>query len=251
MNKHNSSLFVVFHSRLHEEQYSGIESTFLYAKVGDKPVEVTSPKIKERIVYHKEMPVSINKGKHWAESEFLISMYESMKAHPQYNNDKEWIGFMQYDHTTEDLVPFLENNLSKLNDKTIISFVPIDMSYEIDMNHIAMDVNNPQKLQGDPLCYFLMIADYNKFYGTNHSYMSFRSRNKTIALCSSFIITTKNFMEMMKFCTWAAEKNNLDQFDPARIHRMAGGLMERYYGCWLALSNINLIEFPLKGLPRL
>jgi hypothetical protein len=96
-----------------------------------------------------------------------------------------------------------------------------------------------------------MISDYNEFYGTNHTYKDFLQNNETIALCSSFVITTENFMKMMEFCVWAAEKNDLNQYDIARKHRIAGGLMERYYGCWLALSAVKLTKFALDELPRM
>jgi hypothetical protein len=251
----NCSLFVVFHSRLHEEQYLDREDAFAYAKVGDAPMQVSSPKILQGVIQPRSMPVFTDKGKHWAESEFLISMYNSLKKDPNYNSGSEWIGFMQYDHackstTGEDLLNFLQENLDKVDGSTAISFVPINLQNEVYYNHIAMDFSDPQKLQGDPLCYFPMISDYNKFYGTNHTYMEFRKNNESIALCSAFVMTTKNFMKMMEFCIWAADKNNLDQFDPARKHRLAGGLMERYYGCWMALSGVKLIEFPLMALEK-
>lgn len=251
----NCSLFVVFHSRLHEEQYLGNESIFNYAKVGDAPAEVSSVRILERVVSCRLMPGFVEKGKHWAESEFLISMYNTLRKNPDYNKGSKWIGFLQYDHgcgstSGQDLVAFLKGNLDKIDESSVVSFVPINLDSEIDSNHIAMDFSNPQKLQGDPLCYFPMIADYNKFYGTKRTYMEFRKNNQSIALCSAFVMTTENFMKMMEFCIWAADKNNLDQFDPERKHRLAGGLMERYYGCWIALSQIKLIEFPLSDIGR-
>ena len=251
----NCSLFVVFHLRLHEEQYLDKENCFTYGKVGDAVMEVSSPKILDRVIQCRQMPGFTDKGKHWAESEFLISMYNSLKEDPNYNGGSELVGFLQYDHaikstTGEDLIDFLFRNLEQVDSSTAISFVPINLQAEVTYNHIAMDFSNTQKLQGDPLCYFTMIADYNKFYGSDHTYTDFRKNNQSIALCSSFVMTTENFMKMMEFCIWAAEKNNLDQFDPARRHRLAGGLMERYYGCWMALSGIKLIEFPLNALER-
>ena len=185
----------------------------------------------------------------------LISLYHSLKKNPNCLNGSQWVGFLQYDHSCKskeniDLIEYLKTNLELIDERSIISFVPIDMNIELNSNHIAMDFSNPQKLQGDPLCYFPMIADYNKFYGTNHKYTDF-IRNKTIALCSAFVISTTNFMKMMEFVIWAADKNNLDQFDPERKHRLAGGLMERYYGTWIALSGIEIVKFPLGELKHL
>ena len=251
----NCSLFVIFHSRLHEEQYTGNEEAYTFVKVGDMPAKISSPKIREGVVVCRNMPGFVDKGKHWAESEFLISLYHSLKKNPNCLNGSQWVGFLQYDHSCKskeniDLIEYLKTNLELIDERSIISFVPIDMNIELNSNHIAMDFSNPQKLQGDPLCYFPMIADYNKFYGTNHKYTDF-IRNKTIALCSAFVISTTNFMKMMEFVIWAADKNNLDQFDPERKHRLAGGLMERYYGTWIALSGIEIVKFPLGELKHL
>jgi len=251
----NCSLFVVFHSRLHEEQYLDNEEAYTFAKVGDMPAEISSAKIRDGVINCRNMPGFVDKGKHWAESEFLISLYYSLKKNPNCLKGSRWVGFLQYDHTCtsrkgENLLANLQENLEQIGDEKIVCFAPIDLATEINSNHIAMDFSNPQKLRGDPLCYFPMIADYNKFYGTNHKYTDF-IRNKTIALCSAFVISTANFMKMMEFVIWAADKNNLDQFDPERKHRLAGGLMERYYGTWIALSGIELVEFPLGELTHL
>lgn len=251
----NCSLFVIFHSRLHEEQYLGNEVAYTFVKVGDMPAEIVSSKIREGVIECRNMTGFVDKGKHWAESEFLISLYHTLKKNPNYLNDSRWVGFLQYDHTStsrkgENLLAYLQENLEQISDEKVVCFAPIDLATEINSNHIAMDFSNPQKLRGDPLCYFPMIADYNKFYGTNHKYIDF-TRNKSIALCSAFVISTVNFMKMMEFVIWAADKNNLDQFDPERKHRLAGGLMERYYGTWIALSGIELVEFPLGELEHL
>jgi len=248
-----SKLFVVFHSKLHENQYLGKEDRYTFAKVGEQTMFIESDLIKGRVTDSRTMPVFVNKGKHWAESEFLISLYETVKANPSYLGDSEFVGFTQYDHTTSsksgvDLISFLDS--VTLDDSNYVSMSPIDMGEEIHRNHIAMDFSNPQKLQGDPLCYFPMIADYNRFYGTNRKYADFVSSPK-IALCSSFVMSVKNFMKMMEFCVWSSTRNNLDQFDPQRKHRLAGGLMERYYGCWLILSGLNMIQFQVSGLERL
>lgn len=250
----NCSLFIIFHSRLHEEQYLGNEEAYTFVKVGDMPAEISSSKIREGVVVCRNMPGFVDKGKHWAESEFLISLYHSLKKSPNCLNGSHWVGFLQYDHTCtsrkgENVLAHLQENLEKIGDEKVVCFAPIDLTTEVSSTRIAMDFSNPQKLQGDPLCYFPMIADYNKFYGTNHKYTDF-IRNKTIALCSAFVMSTTNFMKMMEFVIWAADKNNLDQFDPERKHRLAGGLMERYYGTWIALTGLGIHEFQVDELSK-
>jgi hypothetical protein len=252
------SMFVVFHSHLHEELYQGKENAYYYAKVGDKPASVSSAEIRNRIVTAKDLPGFVSKGKHWAESEFLFALYHTMKTDPKYLENSTHIGVTQYDHNctsyinNEHLVDFLSEKLYTITNDVVLSLVPIEFNYEVYGNSIAMDFSDPQKQQGTPLCYFTMISNYNKYYGTSYTFSDlFRMIGKNISLCSSFVMTKENFMEMMAFCTWAADKNNLDQFDPARIWRAAGGYMERYYGCWIALSNKRLVEFPISSLPRL
>jgi len=234
----NCSLFVIFHSRLHEEQYMGNEEAYTFAKVGDMPAKISSLKIRDGVIDCRNMPVFVDKGKHWAESEFLISLYYSLKKTPNCLNGSRWVGFLQYDHTCtsrkgENVLDHLQENLEQIGDEKIVCFAPIDLA------------NDSKQVP----CYSMMIADYNEFYGTNHKYTDFIG-NKTIALCSAFVISTANFMKMMEFAIWAADKNNLDQFDPERKHRLSGGLMERYYGTWIALTGLGIHEFQVDELPK-
>lgn len=252
------SMFVVFHSRLHEDLYLNNENEYFYAKVGENLIEINSEKIKNRIVVTDKLPGFVQKGKHWAESEFLFSLYFTMKNNSKYLEDSTHIGITQYDHTCtsyvtgENLINFFETNGASIGKNEVLSLVPIEFNYEVYKNSIAMDYTNPQKQQGTPLCYFTMIANYNRYYGTSYTFSDlYKMVGKNISLCSSFVMTKENFMEMMAFCTWAAEKNNLDQFDPARIWRAAGGYMERYYGTWIALSGKKTIGFPVSAMPRL
>jgi len=247
------SLHIVFHSGLHEDQYAGVEESFTFAKVGDHPIKVSNPKIAERVMRCDSLSGFIPMGSNWAESEFLFALYRTMLKEPN-RIATSWIGFLQYDHliTSDEgvsLVDFIDGELGAMEDG-VISFAPIDMRYEINGNHIAMDFSDPQKLQGDPRCYFPMIAQYNKFHGTKWSYSDLIS-NDCLALCSSFIMRKDRFMDMMRFCSWATSVNDLNLFDPLRKHRMAGGLMERYYATWIALRRLRLHKFKLAGLPRL
>lgn len=244
---------IVFHSGLHETQYQGIEDRFVFAKVGSHPVAVNNPKIVERIVRCESLSGFEPMGSHWAESEFLFALYRTMLKQPDAVKTP-WIGFLQYDNSIlcDDgtrLVDFIDGELIGMEDGVVL-FAPIDMQYEIHGNHIAMDFSDPQKLQGDPRCYFPMIAQYNKFHGTKWSYADLISKD-CLALCSSFIMRTDRFMDMMRFCTWATSVADLNLFDPLRKHRMAGGLMERYYGTWIALRQLKLRKFRLGAMARL
>lgn len=244
---------IVFHSGLHETQYQGIEDRFVFAKVGSHAWTVANPRIAERIISCESLSGFEPMGSHWAESEFIFALYRTMLKEPDRINTP-WIGFLQYDNSivADDgtrLVDFIDEELGEMEDG-VVSFAPIEMRYEIEGNHIAMDFSNPQKLQGDPRCYFPIIAQYNKFHGTKWSYSDLIS-NDTIALCSSFIMRKDRFMDMMRFCVWATSVTDLNLFDPLRKHRMAGGLMERYYGTWIALRQLQLRRFELGGMARL
>jgi hypothetical protein len=243
---------VVFHSGLHEQQYEGVEDRFVFCKVGSQPVTVKNPNILERVSYCESLLGFVPMGSHWAESEFLFALYRTMLREPG-RIKTPWIGFLQYDHktTTEDgrkLSEFIRKDLSKIDD-AVVSLSPIDTYFEMNVNRIAMDFEDRNKLCGNPSCYFPMIALYNKFYGTKHKYTDL-FRSEIIALCSSFIMRTERFVEMMRFCEYATSIYDLNTFDTERKHRMAGGLMERYYGMWIALQAIPLMTFQLKSLPR-
>jgi len=251
------AIYIVFHAGLHEYLYEGDEHCYLYAKVGDSEAKISSDKIRQQVVACKDMPGFVPKGKNWAESEFLFSLYNTLEKDPDYLRGIEHIGFSQYDHTcisarhSQTVVDFMETKGHLIDKDTVLSLVPIDFQYEIYGNVIAMDFNEPQRQRGNPLCYFTMIADYNKYYGTAYTYADFFGMvGKSISLCSSFVMTRENFMDMMRFSIWASTKNNLDQFDPKREYRAAGGFMERYYGTWIALSGKKLIEFPIEQLTR-
>lgn len=244
---------IIFHSGLHETQYEGVEDRFVFAKVGSHPVSVTNPRILKRVVRCDSLSGYQPMGSHWAESEFLFAIYRTMLKEPD-RIRTPWIGFLQYDNSIVSdegvgLADFIDGELDSMEDG-VVSFAPIDMRYEINGNHIAMDFSEPQKLQGDPRCYFPMIAQYNKYHGTKWSYTDLIS-NDCLALCSSFIMRTDRFVDMMRFCAWATSVTDLNMFDPMRKHRMAGGLMERYYGTWIALRRLGVRKFRLGGLQRI
>lgn len=250
----NTKVFVVFHSRLHEDQYMGEEDLYSFAKVGDSPSSVVSEDISSRVFSCKDMTGFIPKGKHWAESEFLISLHRTVKMDPSYLDKIDYVGFMQYDHTIKSkqgksMRSHLSKSVDAMGDHGVICFAPIDLNGEISSTKIAMDPNEPQKLRGDPICYFPMIANFNRYYGTSIRFSDF-ARNKIIPLCSSFVMSKKNFMDMMDFCIWAAERDNLDQYDPERKHRLSGGLMERYYGTWILLKGLKIDIFQVGEMPR-
>lgn len=252
----NYSLFVIFHRALHEEIYKNKENFYSFAKVGNFPPEVNSESIKNRIVYANELPGFTEKGAHWAESEFIFALYKTLKENPNYITS-DYIGFTQYDHTStekntgEDIIKYLNNFTKEISDEKIICLAPIVTNYELYQNKISMDFSNPEKQRGDPLCYFRMIKNFNNYYNTKFTFSDFYSLcGETIPLSSSFVMSKQNFMEMMNFCSWASEEDNLDQFDPKRIWRAAGGFMERYYGIWMILSKKKIINFQIDGLGK-
>jgi len=250
------AIYNVFHSKLYEDQYAGEEDCYFYAKVGDKPEQISSNKIHNRVVQAKTLPGFVAMGKRWAESEFIFALYRTMKMDDQYLGDIDYIGFSQYDHTTKckhrniSLASYMNNSYNLIGDNNVLSLASFDMKWEITEHCIAMDVNEPGKQRGHPICYTTMVDDYNTFYGTN-LFVEDMLMSLSISLCSSFVMSKNNFMNMMSYATWAAERNNLDQFDPYRRYRAQGGLMERYYGTWIALSSKKLISFSIEKLPAL
>ncbi len=245
----NATLYIVFHSSLHEKQYEGIEHEFVFAKVGDLPMSVSSDRIRSRVIEASSLSGFKPLGKHWAESEFIFALHRTAES-----ISTDWVGFLQYDNTVmskggERITDVLSASLPTMSRDSVISFAPVDTKYEMDANHIAMDFTDPRKIRGDPRCYFPMIADYNKFYGTKHSYQDLL-RHPKMALCSAFLMRREKFGEMMRFSEWVVAKNDLDRFDPDRKHRMAGGYMERYYAVWIALSGSTLHTLQIDELNR-
>lgn len=253
----NYSLFVVFHSGLHEEIYKNKENFYLFAKVGDFPLKVNSELIKNQVIYADKLEGFLKKGAHWAESEFIFALYNTLKKNPNYLKT-EYVGFTQYDHScinmdeTEYLIDYMNHFTQEVSHEKILSLVPIKTDYEIYENKIAMDFSDKEKQVGTPSCYFRMIKNYNDYYSTNYNFSDFYSMTSGyLPLCSSFVMSTKNFMEMMNYCSWATERDNLDEFDRERKWRAAGGFMERYYATWMILSKKKITNFQIKGLNRL
>lgn len=246
----NATLYIIFHSSLHEKQYEGIEHEFVFAKVGDHPMSVLSNRISSRTMEASSLSGFKSMGKHWAESEFIFALHRTPDS-----VSTDWVGFLQYDNTVvsksgQRITDVLSASLDTMSHDSVVSFAPVDTKYEIDVNHIAMDFTNPQKIRGDPRCYFPMVADYNRFYGTKHSYQDLL-RHPKLPLCSAFLMRREKFGEMMRFCEWVVERNDLNRFDPDRKHRMAGGYMERYYAMWIALSGLTLHTLQIDELNRL
>lgn len=230
-------LFVVFHQDLKEEYYnSSLASNYIFVNVNPKnDLNLINPSYK--ILNQFEINNFISLGKFFAESEVIYNVYKNIYLYQDIN----YIGFLQHDIDsailTKELVDDLISNFDHINLQPYL--------FETDYDQkILMDEAQPNKKTGKGInCYDVILEDYNVYYETNYKLSDLS--NKTLNLCSSFILKKTLFVEMMSFVSSIIESNKLDKFDTERQHRIQGGYLERYYAVWLALNNVKSNEVKL------
>jgi hypothetical protein len=108
-----------------------------------------------------------------------------------------------------------------------------------------MDEKYPNTLQGEGKnCYIKILEHYNNYYKTDA--MLNKLQDKKINLCSAFMTTTDNFIDLAGFLRYAIESRYLDKFDSHHRYRFQGGMMERYIGIYSALRIHNFETIELK-----
>lgn len=233
----NYELFVVFHQHLEEQYYNKtLLNNYTFVNVNPKNTNVSNyPDYK--IINQFEFQTFYPLGKWYTESEVIYNIYKNKYLYSK----TEYIGFLQYDI---DSTPLNKEELDTLTTHfDLINLQPY--LFETDFaQRILMDPQKPNERTGKGLsCYDVIIADYNQFYNTNYTTKDLEG--KTINLCSSFILKTAVFVEMMEFVAPVIESGKLNLFDTAHKFRMQGGYLERYYAVWLAFRDLQTTTLKL------
>lgn len=229
--KNKIDLFVVFHDKLNDCYYNDdIIDNYKFINVNPNN-DLNSINSKFEIINQYEINNFIPLGKCFAESEVIYNIYKNSYLY----ENLDYIGFLQHDIDSSILKQELIENLILNYDH--INFQPY--LFVTDYNQkILMDVNQPNKKTGKGVnCYDIILEDYNLYYGTNYKLSDLS--DEILNLCSSFILKTNLFVEMMAFISYIIESNKLEKFDTERKHRIQGGYLERYYAIWLALNNLK------------
>jgi len=107
---------------------------------------------------------------------------------------------------------------------------------------VLMDKQQPNQFVGPGRnCFEGILRDYNQFFGTQFS-MEDVAKDGFLNMCDCFVTPVYLFEKLMAFISEIIESKSLDIYDTERLHRLQGGLLERYVAVFFALENIKKIE---------
>ncbi len=139
-------------------------------------------------------------------------------------------------------------NVTSLIQEKISSINPVHLSLEshdfkkIYDQRILMDNNQPNTFVGDGInCIDQILDDYNAFFDTNYSIEDV-AKDGFLNMCDCFVTPVNVFVKLMSFISPIIESKRLDVYDIKRLHRLQGGLLERYVAVFFALEQINKVD---------
>jgi len=226
-------IFVIFHDNLNLSYYdSSLIKNFIFVNV--RPNNTNAFPKEYNVINLHEFENFIPLGKWYTESEVIYNVYKNKYLY----ENIDFIGFIQYDIDSSPLTEAIIQQA--ISENLLVSFEPHLFKDDYNRNFL-MDEKKPNTLCGKGVnCYDVMFNDFNQFYqSNNHPTLYF---DKTITLCSSFIVKVNLFSEMMDFISLIIESGKLNKFDIKHAYRIQGGFLERYYGVWFLLKNIPFIE---------
>lgn len=249
-------LFCLFHKGLREEIYEPYKNShheLKFVRVGNHQYTIKNDWIKNNVIDANTLSDFKAYGPRWAEYEFLLNLVSDPKTFDDIVTG-DWIGLTQYDHSMNLSladIPILDffswkfswdNKIRNNVDYFALRTFPL-REYELPMNRTCMDYSQPQKLQGDPSCYFTMAQHFNEYYKTTKTaYDIFLHDENKLPLCSSFIMHRDGFKDLVQYLRWVADNKNIDAFDPAKTCRQQGGLMERYLASWFVFRGYRMFD---------
>jgi hypothetical protein len=129
--------------------------------------------------------------------------------------------------------------------------VPVHVSLEshdfqkIYDQHVLMDDDKPDAFIGEGVnCIDRILDDYNSFFQTHFTLQDI-SRDGFITMCDCFITPISIFDKLMSFITPIMESGKLDRYDTQRLHRLQGGLLERYVAVFFTLENMAKVDLSI------
>jgi hypothetical protein len=142
-------------------------------------------------------------------------------------------------------------NITSMIDKIVHSPYPVHVSLESHDFHkiydqrVLMDDKKPDAFVGEGVnCIDRILEDYNSFFQTHHTLQDI-ARDGFLTMCDCFVTPVGIFDKLMSFITPLMESGKLDIYDTQRLHRLQGGLLERYVAVFFALENIAKIDLSI------
>lgn len=241
-------IFVVTHKHIFNNMYSGDSwfspEHYTFINVAEKKLAENYLQ-KYEVLNQNELPNYKPLGPQYAESEAIYNIYN----HRNYYQNLDYIGFLHYDR--ELLLNNGQRNVSELihyylqnKQKAHISFSTYPVS-GIYAQKVLADANQPETITGDGLnCIDYILNDYNLYFRTHYT-LNDLFQKSWLNLDSCFLIDTPTFTKMMQFSAWIIESRKLEIFDTLHRNRLQGGLLERYYGVFLAFEYNDFLDLTL------
>ena len=142
-------------------------------------------------------------------------------------------------------------NITSMIQKIVNSTTPVHVSLEshefnkIYDQRVLMDDSQPDTFVGDGLnCIDRILEDYNDFFKSHYTIEDV-AKDGFLNLCDCFVTPVAVFEKLMSFISPIIESRQLDIFDSKRLHRLQGGLLERYVAVFFALEKINKVDLSI------
>jgi hypothetical protein len=139
-------------------------------------------------------------------------------------------------------------NITSRIDSIVGSPLPVHVSLESHDFHkiydqrVLMDDTKPDAFVGEGVnCIDRILEDYNSFFQTHYTLQDV-ARDGFLNMCNCFITPVSIFDKLMSFIAFIMESRQLEIYDTQRLHRLQGGLLERYVAVFFALENIAKID---------
>ena len=264
-------VFIMCHNVIWDEMYENDHDFspehYAFLKLGRHDLQY-NPSKGYRIIGEFDFPIHLD-APHYAE---LTGMY--CVCMNRLDEGLDYIGFSHYDKehrligpggcaTIEEVEAARQRaegkrrktngptQITRMIRKFVDSPTPVHISMEshefrkIYDQRVLMDDRQPDAFVGEGInCIDRILEDYNTFFHTRYTFQDV-ARDGFLNMCDCFITPVPVFEKLMSFITPIIEERRLDVYDARRLHRLQGGLLERYVAVFFALEKIEKIDLSL------
>jgi hypothetical protein len=261
-------IFIHCHNVIWDEMYENdpdfTMEHYRFLKLGRHDLQYNASK-GYRIIRELDFPIYWD-ATHYAELTGMYCVYKN-----RLHDGLDYIGFSHYDKEHRLLYAGGSLNIKELEaarakydanprkcheptditsriQKLVESPLPVHVSLEshdfqkIYNQRVLMDDTQPDAFVGEGVnCIDRILEDYNSFFQTKYTLQDV-SRDGFLTMCDCFITPISIFDKLMSFITHMMESGKLDRYDTQRLHRLQGGLLERYVAVFFALENVAKVD---------
>jgi hypothetical protein len=264
-------VFIHCHNVIWDEMYEkDLDFTaehYSFLKLGRHDLRY-NPEKGYRIISEFDFPIYWD-APHYAELTGLYCVYKN-RLHEGF----DYVGFSHYDKEHRLLCSGESMNIGELEAARVLydvkrrkcngptditsrihsvvgSPLPVHVSLEshdfqkIYDQRVLMDDTKPDVFIGEGVnCMDRILEDYNTFFRASYTLRDV-ARDGFLTMCDCFITPVSLFDKLMSFIAPIMESGKLDMYDTQRIHRLQGGLLERYVAVFFALEKISKVDLSI------